>query len=247
MMVHGRTHRMTEMIARLAPGTTVDQARTEVASIRQRVHADHPDSYDPAAGYKVPLTPFREVLGERARLTLFLLMGAAAFVMIISAANVANLTLMRGVRREHELVVRAALGAGAARLRRLLLVENLMLTFAGALLGTGIAVGGVQLLTSFASRYSPRASEITLDGTVLSFTLALSSSLAILLSFAPFLPREGTLAHVISAGLRRIGGGLRKQRLQRILVVAQVAASVVLLAGAGLLTRTMIRLSDVKT
>ncbi|HEY9230335.1 MAG TPA: ABC transporter permease, partial [Gemmatimonadaceae bacterium] len=127
MMVQGRTHRMTEMIARLAPGATFEQARTEVATIRQRVQKEFQDAYDPGSGYKVTLLGFQEVLGEKARLTLWLLMGAAAFVMIISAANVANLTLMRGVRREHELVVRAALGAGTARLRRLLLTENLVL------------------------------------------------------------------------------------------------------------------------
>ena len=93
-------------------------------------------AYDPGSQYEVAVIPFQEVLGERARLTLWLLMGAAAFVMIISSANVANLTLMRGVRREHELVVRAALGAGAARLRRLLLVENLVLALTGAVLGS---------------------------------------------------------------------------------------------------------------
>ncbi len=92
----------------------------------------YPEAYDKNSGYKVTLTPFQEVLGEKARLTLWLLMGAAAFVMIISCANVANLTLMRGVRREQELVVRAALGAGAARLRRLLLAENLVLALRAA-------------------------------------------------------------------------------------------------------------------
>ena len=107
MMVHGRTHRMTEMIARLAPGATLAQARAEVAHIRSRVQADHPDAYDAASGYTVTVTPFREVLGERARLTLWLLMGAAAFVLVIACANVANLTLMRGVRREQELVIRS--------------------------------------------------------------------------------------------------------------------------------------------
>jgi putative ABC transport system permease protein len=246
-MNEGRTHRMTEMVARLAPGATIDQARAESEAVLARVSAQYTDSYIPGDNHRVAILPFKEAFGERARLTLWLLMAAAMFVLVISAANVTNLTLMRGVRREHELVVRAALGAGAGRLRRLLMVENLLLTFAGAALGTGLAVGGVRLLTAFAARYSPRADEIALDGSVLAFTVALAASLAMLLSFAPFLPREGTLASVISAGLRRIGGGLRKQRLQRTLVVAQVAASVVLLAGAGLLTRTMLRLADVKT
>src|SRR5512134_933287 len=99
MMVHGRTHRMTEMIARLSPGATVEQARAEVAAVRARTQDEHPDAYDPGSNHRVNVIPFREVLGEKARLTLWLLMGAAAFVMIISVANVANLTVMRGVRR----------------------------------------------------------------------------------------------------------------------------------------------------
>ncbi len=247
MMVQGRTHRMTEMIARLAPGATVEQARAEVAGIRARVEADHREAYDPGSGYRVALIPFHEVLGERARLTLLLLMGAAAFVMIISSANVANLTLMRSVRREHELVVRTALGAGTARLRRLLLVENLVLAFMGAVLGLVLANGALRLLVALAERFSPRANEIRLDGMVLGFTLLLTLAVALLLSFAPGLAKEGSLGTLLAGGVNRMSGSLRKQRLQRALVVAQIAVSVILLAGAGLLTRTMIQLSQVNT
>jgi predicted permease len=246
-MVEGRTHRMTEVVARLAPGTTVEQARDETGAVYARMQSQFKDAYDAGAHPRVSVIPFHEVLGERARLTLWLLMGAAAFVLIISAANVANLTLMRGVRREHELVVRAALGAGVARLRRLLLVENLVLTLLGALFGVLIAIGGVRLLTSLAERYSPRASEIRLDGAVLGFTLALSVAVALILAFLQSLPREGRFASRILAGAHRLSGSLRKHRLQRALVVVQVAVSVVLLAGAGLLTRTMVRLADVNT
>jgi predicted permease len=245
MMVQGRTHRMTEMIARLAPGASVEQARAEIAGIRERVQSDHKESYDPGSRFRVSLIPFHEVLGERARLTLWLLMGAATFVMIISSANVANLTLMRGVRREQELAVRAALGAGTARLRRLLLAENLVLAFGGAVLGLVIARGGLALLVSFAERYSPRANEIRLDGMVLAFTVALTVAVALLLSFAPRLAKEGTLGTWIASGVNRMSGSLRRQRLQRALVVAQIAVSVTLLAGAGLLTRTMLQLSEV--
>ena len=245
MMVQNRSHRMTEVVARLAPGATVEQARAEVAAVYARLQSDHQDAYDPGSHYRIAVTPFKEALGARARLTLWLLMAAAAFVMIISAANVANLTLMRGVRREHELVVRAALGAGVARLRRLLVVENLVLTLLAAVFGVVLALVGVRLLVSLAARYSPRAGEIRVDGVVLGFTLALSVALALLLSFIASLPREGSFASWISAGVRRMSGSLRRQRLQRGLVVAQVAVSVVLLAGAGLLTRTMMRLSEV--
>jgi putative ABC transport system permease protein len=245
MMVHGRTHRMTEMIARLAPGATVEQAKSEVSTIRQRVQSEFTDSYDPASGYRVSVIPFKEVLGERAKLTLYLLMGAAAFVLIISAANVANLSLMRAIRREHELMVRAALGSGVARLRRLLLAENLVLAFTGALFGLLIARLGLGLLVSLAARYSPRSNEIALDGMVLSFTVLVTMAVAVLLAYAPRVAKEGQLGSWISAGVNRMSGSLRRQRLQRALVVAQVGVSVILLTCAGLLTRTMLELSGV--
>jgi predicted permease len=247
LMVQGRSHRMTEMIARLAPGASVNQARAEASTINTRVVKAFPQDYDPGSEYKVSVIPFHEVLGEKAKLTLWLLMGAAAFVMIISAANVANLTLMRSVRREHELVVRAALGAGTRKLRQLLLAENLVLALAGAVLGLLIAVAGVQLLVSLAERYSPRANEIRLDGMVLAFTLVLSLVVAVILSYAPKLAKEGSLAAWVAAGVNRMSGGVKRQRLQRSLVVAQIAVSVILLTGAGLLTRTMLQLSEVKT
>ena len=246
-MVTGRTHRMTQMIARLAPAVTVSQARAEVADITKRVHKDFPEAYDAGSGFQVTLTPFQEVMGQKAKLTLWLLMGAAAFVLVIACANVTNLTLMRGVRREHELVVRAALGAGTGRLRRLLLGENLVLALVGGGLGLLIAFGGVGMLATFAARMSPRAGEIRVDAVVLAFTLGLTLVVAVLLSYAPKLARENALGAGLAAGGKRTTGGVKRQRLQQTLVVAQIAVSVVLLTGAGLLTRTMQRLSVVDT
>src|SRR3954462_8343436 len=245
-MVTGRTHRMTEMVARLAPGATLDQTRAEVAGITDRVHRQYPESYDAGSHFQVTVTPFRDVLAQKAKLTLYLLMGAAGFVLIIACANVANLTLMRGVRREHELVIRAALGAGVARLRKLLLVENLLLALSGSALGLALAFGGVRMLTALAARYSPRADEIRIDGVVLAFTLVLAVVVSIILSFAPSLASESLLNASLSAGARR-STSVRRQRLQQAPGVAQVAVSVMLLTGAGLLTRTMQQLSEVST
>ena len=245
MMVQGRTHRMTEMIARLAPGATVEQARQEVSGIVDRVHKENPTDYDAASGYSVSLTPFKEVLGADARTTLFLLMGVAALVLVIACANVANLTLMRGVRREHEMVVRAALGAGTARLRKLLLAENLVLAFGGAALGLVVAFAGVGTLSAVIARYSPRADEIQVDGMVLGFTALLAVVVAVLLSFAPRVGAEHTLGAGLSAGGTQKSGSARRRRLQQGLVVAQVAVSVILLAGAGLLVRSMQQLAAV--
>jgi predicted permease len=246
-MTESRTHRMTEVVARLRPGATPGQVAADVAAVYARLLKEHAEAYDVAAHQRVAVIPFQDARGERARPSVWLLMAAAAFVLIVSAANVANLTLMRGVRREQELVVRAALGAGVARLRRLLAVENLILAVLGAAFGVGIAVGGVGLLTTVVARYSPRAQEIRLDGVVFAFALALSVGVALLLSFLASLPREGGLGSRILAGAYRISGSRRRQRLQRGLVVVQIAVSVVLLAGAGLLTRTLMRLSSVHT
>jgi putative ABC transport system permease protein len=116
-------------------------------------------------------------------------MAVAAFVLIIACANVANLTLMRGVRREQELLVRAALGAGTARIRRLLFAEHLVLALTGAALGIAIAYTGTGLLSTFTSRMSNRAGEIQVDGVVLAFTLGMAALVALLLSFAPRVSR----------------------------------------------------------
>ena len=246
-MQESRTHRMTEVVARLRPAATLDQTRAELGAVYMRMQSQFKEAYNPAAHYRVAVIPFKQVLGERAALTLWLLMGAAAFMLIVSAANVANLTLMRSVRREHELVLRAALGAGAPTLRRLLLVENVLLALSGAGAGIVIASNGVGLLAAFASRYSPRANEIAIDASVFGFTLAVAIGIAVLLSMLAPLPREGGIAARLSAGTRRVSAGFSRQRVQRGLVIVQVAVSVVLLASAGLLMRTMMELSKVDT
>ncbi|HXI20992.1 MAG TPA: ABC transporter permease, partial [Gemmatimonadales bacterium] len=135
-MVEGRTHRMTELVARLAPGATLQQAQEQVNGVFTRLVRDYPDAYPAGAHTQVTLIPFRDVMAERARLLLDLLMGAGLCALVLAVASVANLTLMRGVTREPELAVRAALGAGRGRLRRLLLGENFLLAAGGAALGT---------------------------------------------------------------------------------------------------------------
>ena len=238
---------MTEVFARLAPGATLEQARGEIGRISSNVYRDHPETYEKAAGYNIAVTPLREIMNERATLTFWLLMGAATFVFLIACANVANLTLIRGIRRERELIVRRAMGAGAARLRKLLLAENLILALAGGALGLVIAYAGLGLLVAFAQQLTTRGGEIRLDGVVLSFTLVIAILVAVLLAFVPNVGAEGSLAaSLVSAG-KRTTAGRGRQRLQRSLVVVQVAVSVVLLTGAGLLVRTLMKLQVVDT
>lgn len=246
-MVTNRNHRMSELFARLAPGATIEQARDELRRIADNMFRDHPDAYEKAADYEISVTALKNAMNERSALIFGLLMAAAVFVLLIACANVANLTLMRGVSREREMVVRAALGAGTGRLRRLLLAENLTLALSGGAIGVVVAFAGLKLLVAFAAQFSPRAQEVRVDGLVLAVTLATTLAVAILLSFVPRIGGQ----HAISTSLLPTGGGRRttlgrgRQRVQQSLVVAQVAVCMVLLTGAGLLARTIAKLSTV--
>lgn len=246
-MVTSRTHRMTEVFARLAPGASVEQARLETATIAANMVRDHPDQYVKNARYTVSVTPLRDAINARAKLTVWLLMAAAVFVLLIACANVTNLTLMRAVGRERELVVRAALGAGRWRLRRLLLAESLALTLAGGALGVGMAVAGMKMLISFAAQLTPRAEEIHIDGVVLALCLATSVVAAVGLSYVSRIG-GGSESLVPPASLgSRATLGRRRQRFQRLLVVAQVGVCMILLTGAGLLVRTLAKLDAIDT
>lgn len=244
-MVHGRSHRMTEVFARLAPGATIQQAEAELDAITSRVHADHPDAYDPAAGYEISITPLRTALTTEAHQTLWLLMAVAALVLITACANVGNLVLARFLEREREITMRWAVGAGRARLRGLLLTETAVLATVGAALGLVFAYGGLDLLVGFASRFTARASEIEIDGAVLLFTLATATGSALAFAYAPSLRSpEGGGLDLLRTGSRASGTG---RRLQRGLIVAQVAAAVTILTAGGLLTRTLLTLNAVET
>jgi predicted permease len=241
-MVHGRSHRMTDVFARLVPGATVERAQSEVDGIASRMYADHPENYDAAAGYAVTISPLRDALTSNARKTLFLLMAVAGLVLVTACANVANLILTRNLKREREFAVRWAIGATGGRLRRILLAEATVLALGGAALGLLLAYGGLDLLVGFAGRFTARATEISIDGGVLLFTLVVALVAAFAFAFAPALRSQEVVNATLTRGGSRVTG---RQRLQRWLIVAQVAASVTVLTAAGLLTRTLIRLNSV--
>jgi putative ABC transport system permease protein len=241
-MVHGRSHRMTEVFARLAPNATVAQSERELAEIGTRLHQDYPADYEAAAGYKITVAPLRDALTGRAKKTLYLLMATAALVLITACANVANLVLTRSIRRERELTVRWALGADRGRLRRLLLSETAILAALGAGLGIVFAFVGLDVLVGFAQRFTPRADEIRIDLWVLAFTMITATAAALIFAFAPSLREPDTSSTAfIKSGSRITGAG----KLQRILIVAQVAATVIVLSAAGLLMRTLNNLNAV--
>lgn len=242
-MTQDRIHRMTEVFARLEPGATIGAVRAEADLVSSRIHGEHRDAYDAGAGYTVSVTPLKTQMTSRAKPTLLLLLGAAALVLVIACANLANLTLTRVLRRRGELAVRVSIGASRGALRRALLVESLILTGAGAIVGLAIASVGVDMLVAFAERFTSRAAEIRLELPVFGFALAVAGMAAAFFTLLPPLPDGGRLA-LTRSGVRSTGGS-RARGLQRALVVAQTATSFVLLVGAGLLVRTMINLTRV--
>ncbi|HUP21860.1 MAG TPA: ABC transporter permease [Thermoanaerobaculia bacterium] len=238
-MEDDRKHRMTDVFARLAPGATVEEAAVELNHALRTFHTDHPDDYPEAMGLEIVVTPWKDELVARARPTLILLLGAAAFVLVIACANVANLTLARALRRERELAVRSALGAGGGRLRAQLFLESLVLALFGAGLGLVLAYGLLDALRAYTSRFTSRTGEIAIDSGVLAFTLLVAVLTAVAFSLVPGLVPARRLGAALAAGAARATASGARRFLQRALVTSQLAVSFVLLVGAGLLVRTL--------
>src|SRR5207253_2950679 len=195
---------------------------------------------------QLSVSTLRDQIAAPARTILLVLLAAAAVVFVIACSNVANLILARSVRREGELAVRAALGAGTGALRRTLLAESLVLCGAGAILGLLLARPLVAMVSSFAARYSIRALEVTVDSSVLWVGAGLAIAAAVLLAYVPRLPSPQA-----PAGLGLASGGVRitpgTNRRLRIFATTQIAFSFVLLAGAGMLLATLVTLQTANT
>ena len=242
-MTHDRVHRMTEVFARLRPDASLESARAEVEAITRRLHEEYPEAYGSQHGYQVSLVLLRDQLAAQARPTMFMLLGVAAFVLLIACANVANLTLARVLRRYDEWALRVSLGASTWTIRRQLLIENIVPSIAGAGLGVLLTLLGVDLLAAYVARYSARASEITVDTTVLSVALGVGLASACLFALLPRLPGTGSRRLGWLSGTRSTTGASGR-RILRLLVVSQVGVSFVLLVGAGLLLQTLKNLQD---
>jgi predicted permease len=245
-MVTERTHRMTELFGRLAPGATLEAARAELASVHASMMREHPEAYSARAQVQLQAKTLPDQIASPARTILLLLLAAAAVVFVIACSNVANLILGRSVRREAELAVRAALGAGRGALRRTLLAESLVLCAAGAVLGLVLAQPLVFVAARYAARFSVRALEATVDASVLWLGAGLALVASMLLAYVPRLPSADR-----SGGLGLAGGNLRMtpgtNRRLRIFATTQIACSFVLLAGAGMLVATLTALQTANT
>src|SRR6266581_1119510 len=245
-MQNGRVHHMTELFGRLATGVTLDQARTELRTVYGAMIKDHPDAYSPQAHFQIDAKLLREQITSGARTVLLVLLAASGLVFIIACSNVANLILARTVRREGELAIRAALGAGAGALRRILLAESLILCVVGATLGVISARPLLAVLARYASRFSVRALDLTVDSSMLWVGAGLALIAAVLLAFVPRLPStDASHGLGLSSGSVRIAGSTNRRL--RIFAVTQIAASFVLLAGASALVKTLLSLQSVRT
>jgi len=245
-MVTDRLHRMTELFGRLAPGVTLEQSRVELRTVYGAMTKDHPGDYSPKANYQIGAKLLRDQVTSGARTVLLVLLAASALVFIIACSNVANLILTRTVRREGELGIRAALGASTGALRRMLLAESLLLCGAGAAVGVWSAQPLVAVLARYASRFSVRALDLTVDSSLLWVGAALAVVAAVILAFVPRLPSAGTSNGLnLSSGSLRITGST--SRRQRIFAVVQIAASFVLLTGASTVITTLIALQMAQT
>jgi putative ABC transport system permease protein len=245
-MVEGRVHRMTELFGRLAPGADLESVRAELRTIHTGIVKEHPGSYPSDADFRIEAMLLRDQITSSARTVLLVLLAASALVFVIACSNVANLILARAVRREGELAIRAALGASSGALRRTLLAESLLLCGAGAILGVLIARPMVSILARYASRFSVRALDLPLDSTLLWVGVALAIVASVLLAYVPRLPSsEATTGFGLSTGSVRITSGTNRRL--RLFAVTQIAASFVLLAGAGMLLTTLVALQTTRT
>jgi putative ABC transport system permease protein len=233
--------------ALLKRGVSLNQARTQMDALAIRIAHDYPKSNK---GWGIGIDAFSSIaVGQDLRQSLYVLMGAVGMVLLIACANLANLTLARGISREREVAIRAAIGAGRWRLVRQFLTESLLLSAGGGVLGLGLAYAGLALMkATMPSGTIPANLEVVMDARVLMFILGLSAVTGVLFGIVPALKATRLdLTHSIKEGGAGASSGHPSRRFRGSLVVAEVALAFVLLAGAGLLIRSFFRMQAVET
>jgi putative ABC transport system permease protein len=236
-----------DVVARLNPNTTLEQARAELAVLLEGWAEANPDTHVPSPdNHPIFLTGLQDDLIGGTRPALLLLFGAVGFVLLIACANVANLLLARAESRQKEIAVRAALGAGRGRLMRQFLTEGVVLSLLGGVLGLFIGYAGLRVLLATNPRGIPRSLGIGLDGNVLLFTLLVSVLTGLIFGLAPALHlTRRTVTQSLRDGTGRTTAGGARQRVRRLLVVSEVALAVVLVVGSSLMLRSFAELQKV--
>ncbi|HEY0945473.1 MAG TPA: ABC transporter permease [Opitutaceae bacterium] len=233
---------LSSAIGRLKPGVTVDQARQQLNLLAGRLGKDSPDKKD----WKVQVTPLLEFKTRAVRPTFLALFGAVSLLLLIACANIANLILVRNTARHRELLVRSALGASRGRIVRQLLTESLILAAIGGLAGLVVAKVGVDAILAVAPENLPRADEVALDPRALAFTLTLTVLTGLGVGLAPaWSSAPASLADALKGYSGGGGGGRTTRFMREFLVVGELSLALVLLAGAGLLLRSFVRLAQV--
>lgn len=227
-------------VARLKPGATLQQAQADMDAIAVNLGKQYPDSNE---GNGVRIRPMLEIFVGEVRGTLWVLFGAVGFVLLIACANIANLLLARATARQKEMAIRSAMGAGRWRIARQMLTESVLLALVGGTLGLLFAQWGIKLILYISPNAIPRSREITLDWKVLAFTLGVSFVTGILFGLVPAVQAGEVDVHET---LKETGRGTtRRHWLRSSLVVVEVATTMVLLIGAGLMIRSFYRLQNV--
>jgi putative ABC transport system permease protein len=234
------------VIARIKPELTIEQARSDMARVSERIIEGAPDYPYAKFGYRVLINPLLEEYVGDIRPALMLLMGSVGLVLLIACTNVANLLLVRASAREREIGIRTALGASRARLIRQMLTESIVLSLVGAALGVALARIGVSILSTMAAQSFPRLADTRIDITALVFTIAVALGTGVLFGLVPaFQSARGSTQDVLKEGSQASTVGRGRLRLRRVLVAAEVALSLLLLVGAGLLIKSFMRLQTV--
>src|SRR5262245_25644092 len=242
-----RNGRMLQHFALLTEGASYERASSDLTTVSNRLHAEYPANYPTARKLSVDLVPLSQELEAQSKPLFLTLLAAAGFVLLIAMTNFANITLARQLRRQREIALRAALGAGRGRLFRQLATESLCLSLTGGVVGVAIAYSGLGLLRSLATRVTPRAGEIGINPTVLAFAFAISVVVGLAAALVPLL-RGGigaSLSDALRAGATTASASRGDGRARSVLVGAQVGIAFVLLVGAGLMVRSLVKLQRV--